>query len=384
MRAALKDSIAIAAALLAGAGLGSPRPCAAEAAAGLPAWVQEVSLAGFLSTSWSYNFNRPPSGTNAFRVFDFDDDTFKLDVFELVAQKAAAKPGESGFRVDVAMGSSVPRVSAAAGLFRDALGVAQDIDLQQAFASWVAPAGSGLRLDVGKFVTHLGYEVIEGYDGWNDHATRSFLFGYSIPFTHVGVRAGYTFTPRVSALVMVVNGWDVARDNNRQPSVGGQLTLLPAAPLTVILNGMVGPEKSGDVHDLRTILDLVAIWKASDRVTLGLNADHGIEEGDLPVIDPPAPSAHWDGTALYARATFARGFALSVRAEHFEDLDGVRTGFAQKLNEFTVTPEKRLTPHLLVRADLRLDRSNLEVFEKDSGAFSKHQTTVLIGSIYSF
>ena len=40
--------------------------------------------------------------------------------------------------------------------------------------SWNAPCGSGLRFDAGKFITHHGYEVIEGYDGWNDNATHSF------------------------------------------------------------------------------------------------------------------------------------------------------------------------------------------------------------------
>src|SRR2546426_4710796 len=102
--------------IVAGAYVATPRPCAAEdATVGHAGWIEEVTLNGFLATSYSYNFNRPEAGTNQFRVFDFDDNTFKLDVFELVAQKLAAKPSDSGFRVDIATGSSVPRVSAAAG-----------------------------------------------------------------------------------------------------------------------------------------------------------------------------------------------------------------------------------------------------------------------------
>src|SRR5262245_52698337 len=61
-------------------------------AASLPAWLGEVTLNGFLAASFSYNFNHPTSGTNQLRVFDFDDNTFKLDVFELVAQKPAVHP----------------------------------------------------------------------------------------------------------------------------------------------------------------------------------------------------------------------------------------------------------------------------------------------------
>src|SRR5205809_3180930 len=144
----------LAAAVLAGAWASTPRPCAAAAAdsgttapgdsagpsssppAGpLPVWLGDVTFDGFLSASYSYNFNRPASGANQFRVFDFDDDTFKLDVFELVTQRPVAKPRDSGFRVDLTLGGSIPRVTASAGLFRDETGTADDIDVHQAFAS---------------------------------------------------------------------------------------------------------------------------------------------------------------------------------------------------------------------------------------------------------
>src|SRR5262245_33045621 len=119
MRAGTRCLPVIVSLLLAAASLGAPLPCCAENTAdGLPAWMESVTLNGFVSTSWSYNFGRPTSGTNQLRVFDFDDDTFKLDLFELVVQKPASKPSESGVRVDLAVGSSVPRVTASAGLFR--------------------------------------------------------------------------------------------------------------------------------------------------------------------------------------------------------------------------------------------------------------------------
>src|ERR1017187_3508993 len=145
----------------------APTPTPTPAATPAPKWYDEIAVNGFVTASYSYNGNRPDSGTNQFRVFDFDDNTFKVDGAELVLQKAVAKPGDTGFRVDAVAGGSIPRVSAAAGLFRDSTGKAQDFDLQQAFVSWIAPAGRGLRLDFGKYVTHHGYEVIEGYDGYN-------------------------------------------------------------------------------------------------------------------------------------------------------------------------------------------------------------------------
>ncbi len=360
------------------AGFGVPRALAADTAAPrLPAWLDEVTLDGFLSTTYSYNFNRPDTRTNQLRVFDLADNSFAFDVFELVAQRAVANPREAGFRVDVALGSSVPRVSSSRGLFRTD-STTTDIDLQQAFASYVAPLGSGLRIDLGKFITSHGYEVIEGYDGWNDNASRSILFGFAIPFTHTGARASYVFSKRLTGVAMVVNGWDLAVDNNRSQTVGGQLLLTPVAALTLTFTGMTGPERSNDDSDARTLFDGTAIWKLADHLTLGANGDWGRERGAVVV----GQQARWDGFAGYARSMY-RNMALSLRAESFNDRDGARTGTPQRLTEFTVTPEVRLAPHLLVRADLRVDRSNHSVFEKRAGN-TDTQPTVLLNLIYSF
>ena len=361
-------------------GLIAPGARAAEEEPGakLPAWLEEVGLDGFLATSYGYNRNRPDSGTNQFRVFDFDDNTFKLDLFELVAQRAVSHPRDAGFRVDIALGSSVPRVSSSLGLFRTDT-TADDIDVHQAFVSWIAPLGSGLRLEVGKFITGHGYEVIPGYDGWNDQATRSLLFGYAIPFTHAGARASYAFSPRAAGMVMVVNGWDLARDNNHSKSVGAQLVVTPAAPLTLTLSGMYGPERAGNDSDSRGLLDLVVVWKANGWLTLGANGDLGSEPGAV----TPGSTARWQGFAGYARIAPGGRFALSLRGESFEDLDGARTGTSQKLAEGTITPELRLTPRLLVRGDLRIDFSTRDVFEKRAG-LTDTQPTVLLEALYSF
>ena len=340
-------------------------------------WYEAVALDGFLSATYSYNFNRPASGTNQLRVFDFDDDTFKIDVAELVVQMPATDPGEAGFRADLVAGSSLPRVSASAGLFRDSTG-GQDFDLQQAFATYVAPLGRGLRLDAGKFITQHGYEVMEGYDGYNDNVSHSFLFGYAIPFTHTGLRASYAFGARLSGLVMLVNGWDLARDNNRGKSVGAQLVAAPAPALGVTLSGMFGPERPHD-GDPRALADLVVSWKPSGRASLGLNFDYGTEKNA--VVEGRA--ARWRGAAAYARLGLTGRLSLVLRGERFDDLDGSRTGAAQKLAEVTVTPEYRATPHLVLRGDLRLDHSDRPVFEKRRDLVQS-QPTVAVDTIYLF
>ena len=164
-------------------------------------WYAQISVNGLVSASYVGNVNSPSSGTNQFRVFDTRSDTFALDVAELVVQRSVSAPGDAGFRVDLTFGSLIPKVTAAAGLFRDENGVAGSFDLQQAYFSYIAPAGRGLRIDAGKFTTYLGYEVIEGYDGYNDNHSHSFLFGYAQPITHTGLRVSYPFSGAVSAQV---------------------------------------------------------------------------------------------------------------------------------------------------------------------------------------
>src|SRR5882672_6966202 len=79
---------------------------ATKAAAALPKWFDELAVNAFVSTAYEYNSNRPTNGASSFRVFDFSDNSFNLDVAELVVQIAASKPNDAGFRVDFDAGNS--------------------------------------------------------------------------------------------------------------------------------------------------------------------------------------------------------------------------------------------------------------------------------------
>jgi Putative beta-barrel porin-2, OmpL-like. bbp2 len=358
----------------------TPQPPAAPAPTPTPTpapkpWYEEIAVNGFLSASYSYNTNRPGSGKNQLRVFDFDDNSIKLDVFTLTLQKAVAKPGEAGFRVDVSAGASIPRVTAAYGLLQG-----QDVDLKQAFASWIAPVGSGLRLDAGKLLTHFSYEYIESWDTPNDNVTRSFTFGYAFPATHTGLKATYAFSDQVAAMLMVANGWDNVKDNNSSKSICGQLTFTPTKTVTITGNFMTGPERTDVNSDPRTVLEMIAQWKLSDLMAFALDGVYGTERGAV----VPGQTATWGGVTAYARLGLSDTFAICLRAEYFADPDGARTGTAQKLEELTLTPELKVSAHLLIRGDLRVDWSDAAVFEKKDARTSKTQPTGILSVAYLF
>jgi Putative beta-barrel porin-2, OmpL-like. bbp2 len=350
---------------------------ATKAAAALPKWFDDLAVNAFVSTAYEYNANRPTTGATSYRVFDFSDNSFNLDVAELVVQIAASKPNDAGFRVDFDAGNSIPQITKTQDQ------TAAQFDLKQAFATYIAPFGSGLRFDVGKFVTHLGYEVIEGYDGYNDNYSRSVLFGYAIPFTHTGVKASYAFSSKIAGMVEVVNGWDLLRDNNRSKSVGAQLSVTPIAPLQVLLNWIGGPELANNNHSNRNVFDLVAILKPTSTLTLGLNGDYGKEDGTSLVN--PGSDETWKGVAGYATLALTDKFSVALRGETFHDDGGVRlaTNTKATLSEVTFTPTFKFTSHVLVRGEVRYDTANQPILAK-RGAFSDKQTTVGANAIFVY
>jgi len=370
-------------------------------------WFQQITLNAYASASYTWNFNNPQDNLNQLRAFDYDHNSFRIDAAEIVVQKAVANRGDFGFRIDIAMGA-VAHVAAARGLFRDpTTGIAGDFDLQQAFASYIVPIGKGLRIDAGKFVTPVGAEFIDGYDGYNDNFSRSLLFTWAIPFTHTGLRMTYAFSDKIAATVMLVNGWDNVLDNNAAKSFGVSLALTPIGPLAIYLNYIGGPEQDNQNTHFRHLADVGIVYKPTPRWSFTVNADYGfdadavlppavvptatdpnpmgtVDAGAGPVAGAEASNAQWAGVAAYIRCQATRRFALVLRGEAFWDFDGYRTGTAQRILEATLTPEFHVTDSFLVRADLRIDNSDQAVFQRSDGLVRHYQPTLGINALYVF
>jgi len=343
-------------------------------------WYQTITYNVLAETSYTYNFNRPDSALNQYRAFDYEDHTLELDQVQLVIQKPVAKPGEVGFRLDMSAGTTVPKVTAAYGLFRNInTGESQDFDLQQAFLSYVAPVGRGLRLDMGKFFTYFSYEVTDSYAAYNDNASRSFNFTLGTPITHTGVRATYPFSDKVSGMLMLVQGWDDVTDNNKAMSLGFQLAFTPTPKWSLYFNWMGGAEERNNNHDKRYLYEFNGAYKATDAITLGFDTLYGTEQEAA----GPGKAGTWDGVAGYLRYQITDRFALCFRGELFDDREGVRSGVAQTLKELTLTPEYRIGKHFVVRGDLRCDWSDQDVFQKRA-LHAQSQPTVSLEVLYVF
>ncbi|OGQ72221.1 MAG: hypothetical protein A2235_10415 [Deltaproteobacteria bacterium RIFOXYA2_FULL_42_10] len=346
--------------------------------------IKDVKANGFVSTAYNYNFNDPDSRRINFRPFNENDDSFNLDVAELVFQKDAAKEGDIGFRTDIMYGYTIPKAirSSWPGVAPSA---DDDVDIQQAYVRYVAPVGNGLALDLGKFITEMGAEVIEGYDAWNYNYSRSLLFYYTIPFTHTGLRGTYKFNDKVSLIGQIVNGWDNVADNNNGKTLCAHLMLTPMANTTLSLKLITGPEQTNNTDNIRDVYNINLTTNPIDKLTFNLDLVFGAEESDPNNIVNPNTDSEWSGVAGIVRYAASERYAINVRAEIFEDGDGARTGTQQDMWEVTVTPEFTIKKNLVVRPEYRHDASDKKVFDKgDKTADKKTQDTVAINVFFYF
>lgn len=340
----------------------------AAAQAPEPSFLQRIEVTGFVDGYYGWNTNRV--GPAALRNFDVNHNEFSLNMAEVAVEKKATEDSRAGFRLDFMAGQAVDFVNAFEPGGPDFLKF-----VEQAYVSYLAPIGKGLTVDFGKFVTPHGAEVIETRDNYN--YSRGLLFSLAIPYYHAGVRVSYPASDTVTVTGYLVNGWNNVRENNSGKTVGASVAFKPTDRFSFTQAYMVGPEQPDNNDDFRHLLDSLASYTLSDKVTLLGNFDYGRDEIAGQAVD-------WFGFAAYARYQGTDKWALAPRYEWFRDDDGYATGVPQDVQEVTVTSEYKLGGSLITRLEWRTDFSNEPVFVNNDGEAKKNQSTITVGVIYAF
>ena len=197
--------------------------------------------------------------------------------------------------------------------------------------SGLVPLGSGLTLKAGKFVTLLGYEVIESPNNLN--FSRGYLFGLAVPLTHTGGLASYTFTDWFNVTAGVVLGWDDSKNVNDRVSYTGQFAFTPVKDFTANLNWIAGPEQIDNNNHQRYVLDWVLNYTGFKNWTLGLNVDYGHEQKEAFIESLGTrknTDATWWGWAGYVAYDWTESLRTAVRQEFFRDAAGARSGLGDR------------------------------------------------------
>jgi hypothetical protein len=323
-------------------------------------------------------------GANELRFYD-DHEGYTFNIAEFSLKKDPSERYPLGYGLVVTAGIDSQK-NHSLGIFRDEDDAfpfrnTEKFDLQEAYVSGRVPLGNGLVLKGGKFVTLLGYEVIESPNNLN--FSRGYLFTLAVPLTHTGGLATYTFNDWFSATAGVVLGWDDSKNVNDRPSYTGQLAFTPVKDFTASLNWIAGPEQIANDNHQRYVLDWVLAYTGFKGLTLALNVDYGHEQND-PFIASLGTrrdtDATWWGWAGYVAYDWTDRLRTAVRQEFFRDAAGARTGsgIGTDLWSTTATVQYKIWKGLVGRVEYRHDQSDEKVFR------GKSMDTISLSLYYSF
>jgi hypothetical protein len=420
-----------------------------------------ITLSGYVDTSYTEQFagagEYGSSGTNTgsgpanthapLRQFDTNNNDFNINAVKIALEKALPDKNEwaAGFRIDTIygedakfLGDSALNFGNAKGNVAGTAGTINDsgLALEQALVKFRIPVGNGLDIYAGKFVTFLGYEVIESPANLN--FSRGLLFTNLIPLTHTGVYADYKFNNILEAKLGIVDGWNNSTSSsmgnagvsgtNESSSFGkaitGQLNInAPGGNANITQSFIYSPQGEpgvvGEGNAAVVVYDIWGNWNPTfvkDNALLlgfnldfGYNGDSGVPTGNTTGVTPvtalaagtsPNDSTTWWGAALYAQYKFTKVFSLAGRLEYIHEdsaLDPKFGAFANigKTNAagtalvdtpaqddfaWTLTASFNMWDNLLTRVEYRIDD------DSGSSTGNGHQINneISLNAVYSF
>ena len=361
-----------------------------------------IKLSGYVDTGYSYNFN---SSKQSEVIGRFSGDTASRGDFNLYAVKIALEKAmtsenkaQAGFRADVMIGEDAyylqNRNSGTAE--NNTSQNSNSLFLEQAYTSIRAPVGNGLDFKVGKFVSILGYEVIERPANMN--ITYGLLW-QQFPLYYTGILASYRFDEYLDMKLGVVNGSNT--DNNTTTGLNGDGCALIAS-LDVTAPGAnanwsnnfqwsTNPENNSSWEDpslssiptdvqnynpnsngYALIYNSWGNWSpkfANDKLLFAFNTVLGTAKtspaNEWWASDGGAYSTTWWGAGAYAKYQFNDWFSLSSRGEFLGGSNDLKVASyngneaeAPSYWEYTLTAGFNVIDNLLIRAEYRLDWGN--------------------------
>jgi len=385
-----------------------------------------VKLSGYVDAGYSYNFTGAGTSDVAGRM---GSDTAARGDFNLYAVKIALEKAltsenkaQAGFRTDVMIGEDANYLINR-DTFSNTINNNQNSNalfLEQAYVEIRAPVGNGWDFKVGKFVSILGYEVIERPANMN---TTYGLLWQQMPLYYTGVLSSYKFDDYLDAKLGVVNGSQT--DNNVTTSGAGDgVAVLAALNVTAPggnanwsnnfqyssnndSNSSTGSAQSSTSNGVENfssgtgytfIYNSWGNWApkfANDKLLLAFNALLGTSSTNGSIFgsdDPSQPGTTWFGAGAYAKYQFNDWFSLCSRGEYLggnnpeKIVDGAYNGTGLSLWEYTLTAGFNVIDNLLIRAEYRLDWGNGAVINNYTASSTSSGPAHYAGAevVYSF
>ena len=330
---------------------------------------QMVDLTGVVASSYNYRFinssdnDSSGGGNNVGAINDpffthKNADSFQLDQLWLTLDKAPTEESRAGFHADFVWGETANSQSS---------GTRDPGLLYTGYVSYLAPIGSGVRIDAGKLATVLGAEVLQ--TNVNLNITEGVVFQKLQPFTHSGIAATTDLTDNIGLVVGVVN--EVYRDTSisvDRDKAGYAQLRFAGDGMGVNIGAIVGQDPTAGTCDASeddcntSVFDITATFNPTDSFTAWINFDW------VRTFGQDVNEADKYGIATAGRFALTDATGVGGRFEYLQQDDANFGGGIEDDQQYitaTATVDHALTEGLVVRGELRYDRE----LEKDARAF---------------
>jgi Putative beta-barrel porin-2, OmpL-like. bbp2 len=322
------------------------------------------SISGSLDAYYRYNFSNAKDSlrTNNKTSFTNSQNSFELG---MASVKLDGSIGKVGATVDLGFGTRATEFS-----YNESGSLAM---VKQAFVTF-APSGK-IKFTLGKWGTHIGYEVLDAY--LNRNYSMDYMFSYG-PFSHTGLKADIALSSTFGLMVGVANPTDYTSAPFGKKNFIAQLSgASKSGKVKGFLNYVGGKDRFGD-NNINQV-DLVITGTITDKFSIGYN-------GTVKSVKPTSGSANsWWGSALYLNVDPSSVFGLTLRGEYFGDKKGV-AGLGTSLFDATLSANFRID-NLTIIPEFRLDSAKDLLFYKNSDTedpSSKSTGSFILAATYHF
>jgi len=322
-----------------------------------------LTISGSADAYYRYNFqNAKDSGrTNNFTSFTNSHNSFELGMASLKADYAIGKVDAV---LDLGFGRRADEFS-----YNDNGTLTA---IKQLYLSF-APSDK-VKFTMGKWATHVGYELLDAY--LNRNYSMDYMFSYG-PFFHTGLKADVAVNSNFSFMLGVANPTDMSTASFAKKFFLGQIHL---ASSNSKINGYLNYVGGKDMTDVTTNqLDAVITGTISSKFGIGYN-------GTVKMVKPEGGSSEsWWGSALYLNYDPCSTFGLTARGEYFDDKKGV-AGFATSIIDLTLSANFHID-NLTIIPEFRIDSAKDPIFYKNSDKLTstaKSTSSFILAATYHF
>jgi len=324
------------------------------------------TITGSVDAYYRYNFANakdPATGeqlTNNYTSFTNSQNSFELGMASIRADHSF---GKASATVDLGFGRRAEEF---------AYGDADHSTLfavKQAYLSYAV--SDKVKFTIGKWATHIGYELLDAY--LNRNYSMDYMFSYG-PFSHTGLKADIGVGGKSAFMVGIANTTDIVSTSaSRKFAIAQFSTATSNDKLKAYINYQ---GSYGGSYGL-TQFDLVLIGTVTDKFSIGYN-------GTVQSVNPEKSSSNsWWGSALYFNIDPTSNFGITLRGEYFDNKKGVVAAPASSIFNLTLSPNIKVG-NLTIIPELRFENAKDEIFFDHDGAPTKSTFTGLLAATYHF